>query len=115
MGAKAAPAIYVTEKGQRRRAFGWDTPPPPGIRGLLGQLLPALTSFLREQGLSGKVVFHISDEPTVEHLESYRQAKELVKPLLGTSPCTTPCRTRPATTPAWWTTPWPPRTTLCPS
>ena len=86
-GAKAAPAIYVTEKGQRRRAFGWDTPATsPEYAGFLGQLLPALTSFLREQGLSGKVVFHISDEPTVEHLESYRQAKELVKPLLGDFP-----------------------------
>lgn len=86
-GAKATPAIYATENGVRRRIFGWDVPADsPEYAAFIGQLLPALTDFLREQGLSGKAVFHISDEPGQEHLESYRKAKELVKPYLGEFP-----------------------------
>ena len=86
-GAKATPAIYATENGVRRRIFGWDVPvDSPEYAAFISQLLPALTDFLREQGLSGKAVFHISDEPGQEHLESYRKAKELVKPYLGEFP-----------------------------
>lgn len=86
-GAKAAPAVYGVEQGVRRRLFGWDTPAASQeYAGFLRQLLPALTGFLRKQGLSGKAVFHISDEPGAEHLESYRQAKELALPYLGEFP-----------------------------
>lgn len=86
-GAQAAPAIYGREEGVRRRLFGWDTPAAsPEYAGFLRQLLPALTAFLRQQGLEGKAVFHISDEPSQEHLDSYRRAKELVKPYLGDFP-----------------------------
>ena len=84
-GAKAAPAVYATEKGIRRRIFGWDTDAgAPEYASFLSQLLPALTGFLRDRGL--KAVFHISDEPGQEHLESYRRARELVKPYLGEYP-----------------------------
>ena len=86
-GAKAAPAVYALENGARRRIFGWDTPAAAGAYGaFLGQMLPALTRFFREQGLEGKVFFHLSDEPGEEHLDDYRRAKELVKPYLGDFP-----------------------------
>lgn len=86
-GAAATPAVYAVEQGERKRIFGWDVPASsPEYRAFLSQLLPALTSFLREQGLEGKAVFHISDEPEAAHLESYRQAKELVKPFLNGFP-----------------------------
>lgn len=86
-GAKFAPAVYGVEHGVKRQLFGWDTPAAsPEYAGFLSQMLPALTGFLREQGLSGKVVFHISDEPGKEHLDSYRQAKALVTPYLGEFP-----------------------------
>lgn len=86
-GAKHAPTIYGTEGGIRRRLFGWDTlAVSQEYAGFLRQLLPELTAFLREQGLSGKAVFHISDEPEEKDLESYRQARELVAPYLGEFP-----------------------------
>ena len=88
-------ALYVVwrcytsfKKGQRRRAFGWDTPATsPEYAGFLGQLLPALTSFLREQGLSGKVVFHISDEPSPKNHAAYRKAKGALGDLLDGYMC----------------------------
>ena len=114
-GGQGRPGGVRLGERARRRIFGWDTPAAAGAYGaFLGQMLPALTRFFREQGLEGKVFFHLSDEPGEEHLDDYRRAKELVKPYLGTSPCTTPCRTRPTTTAAWWTTRWPPRTTSGP-
>lgn len=86
-GAKSAPAVYGTEHGVERRLFGWDTPAASEeYAGFLSQLLPELTAFLRKQGLSGKAVFHISDEPGEEHLDSYRRARELVTPYLGEFP-----------------------------
>jgi hypothetical protein len=86
-GAKAAPAIYGTEAGEYRRLFGWDTPADsPEYAGFLKQFLPSLTMFLEKQGLAGKAVFHISDEPGEEHLDSYRKAKELAKAYQGDFP-----------------------------
>ncbi len=86
-GAEFAPNIYGTEQGIRHRLFGWDTPASsPAYRNFLAQFLPELVNFLGKQGLEGKVVFHISDEPGKEHLDSYRRAKEMVKPYLGDFP-----------------------------
>ncbi len=86
-GAEFAPNIYGREQGVRRRLFGWDTPASsPEYRDFLAQFLPELTGFLRAQGLEGKAVFHISDEPGGGHLEAYRRAKEMVKPYLGDFP-----------------------------
>lgn len=82
-GAEFAPAIYVTEDGERYRAFGWDTPADsPEYRGFLSQFLPALTAYWKGRGLQDRVVFHISDEPGEAHLDSYRRAKEGAAPYL---------------------------------
>lgn len=78
-GAVAAPNIWVTEQGQTRRMFGWDTPAVGGeyTRFLLAYL-PRLRALLQELGLEDRTYFHISDEPTLQQLDSYRAAVESI-------------------------------------
>lgn len=82
-GAKATPAIYVDTPTGRVRRFGWDVAATdPAYRTLLEQLIPALRAFLDERWSDGKVIFHISDEPRAEQVETYAAAKDVVTDLL---------------------------------
>ena len=47
------------------------------------EYLPAVLNALREQGVDiSNRLFHISDEPSAEHLDGYLAAKKIVKPYL---------------------------------
>ena len=48
--------------------------------------IPALIAFFDEKGLKDRIRFHISDEPSLAHIEQYRYAKSIVAPLLGDCP-----------------------------
>ncbi len=77
-GARATPAILVGEEHR----FGWHVPATdPEYRRLLEALLPALRAHLAEHW-DGRVLWHVSDEPSAEHLEDYRAAKAQVEDLL---------------------------------
>lgn len=83
-GAGATPAIYVETPTGTRRRFGWDVAATdPSYRRLLEQMLPYLITLLDEEWGIDKVFFHISDEPSEAHLESYSAAKEVVADLLA--------------------------------
>ena len=84
-GAACAPKIMgTTEEEGFTQLFGWDTPADsPQYRAFLSAFLPQLTDFLKAKGLCENVFFHISDEPSKEHLENYLAAKELVMPYLS--------------------------------
>ncbi|MBQ9336610.1 MAG: DUF4091 domain-containing protein [Lentisphaeria bacterium] len=78
-GAAATPKIVVETENGEEKMFGWHVPSDsPAYRDFLSALLPGLCRFLREKGLSGKVYFHISDEPSEKNLAVYRAASELV-------------------------------------
>ncbi len=82
-GAKAAPKILVRKDGALQRLFGWDTPASePTYIAFLHAFLPALKNFLRQQNCLEVCYFHLSDEPSLDHLESYRVARESVNELL---------------------------------
>lgn len=82
-GAKAAPQIWAEVKGKEKRIFGWDTPATgKKYRAFLKAYLPALTAFFRAEGLSRRVLFHISDEPAAKMLPSYTAAVEGVGNML---------------------------------
>lgn len=82
-GAQAAPKIIAHTAQGDQRIFGWDTPAVGGeYTRFLHAYLPKLTQKLREWGLEGQVYFHISDEPNLTQLESYRAAKDSVAELL---------------------------------
>ena len=85
-GADYAPNIFVMENGAERHLFGWHVKADdPMYEAFLRQFLPALLDFLKQAGVAGKCFFHISDEPSGAHLENYRRAYRVVKPLLGES------------------------------
>ena len=80
-GAKAAPKIVVTIDGKKIKKFGWHTPAlDSSYQSFLKQFLPELQSKLIEFGYDkDHVFFHISDEPGMDCLESYKAARESVK------------------------------------
>lgn len=79
-GAKATPKIIVN--GARR--FGWDVAATSNeYQDFLGQLLPKLVEFLRQEDLSGKCFFHNSDEPHGEEtLERYQASQKILEKYL---------------------------------
>ncbi|MCL2421297.1 MAG: DUF4091 domain-containing protein [Defluviitaleaceae bacterium] len=82
-GAKHAPKIIGVKNGKYTRLFGWETD-ASGLEyaDYLKQMLPALTSKLKEWGIADKTLFHISDEPSLEHMDAYMAARKIVEPLL---------------------------------
>lgn len=83
-GLEYSPNIYVFENGEKKHMFGWHVKAESKeYREFLGQLLPELMKFLEGMGVAENCYFHISDEPSLDHIENYRSAYELVKPLLG--------------------------------
>ncbi|MEC0241187.1 DUF4091 domain-containing protein [Paenibacillus dokdonensis] len=82
-GAKHAPKVMATADGEAKRIFGWETDASgEAYRAFLNQFLPQLVEWIRENGLESRSYFHISDEPTLDHLESYESARNIVKDLL---------------------------------
>ena len=82
-GAKAAPKVIATVDGEERRIFGWDTASDSQeYRSFLVQMITELKSFLKKEGVLENCYFHISDEPHLDHLESYRKAREGVSEAL---------------------------------
>ncbi|MBR3966930.1 MAG: DUF4091 domain-containing protein [Clostridia bacterium] len=86
-GAKYAPKVEATViengKNEKKRIFGWDTPGTEGeYPRFLGYFIPALRAHLDELGITENCIFHVSDEPTLETLEGYKAAKNVVKGLM---------------------------------
>lgn len=83
-GAEHAPKVMATVDGTYRRIFGWDTDAAGEEYGaFLQALIPALLAFLHEKdGWDKRCFFHISDEPSEEHLPQYAAARAQVTALL---------------------------------
>lgn len=83
-GAKATPKIFVEKDGKTEKMFGWHVKADdPSYRSFLQAFLPALQEkFLSLGYTKEQIYFHISDEPSAEHLESYQTAKAQVTDLL---------------------------------
>ena len=82
-GAKHAPKIIATVNGVQQQIFGWDTDASGAeYQAFLDAFLPALTAFLRKEGVWERCFFHVSDEPNETHLESYGAARKLLQPYI---------------------------------
>lgn len=83
-GAEHAPNIY-DKNG--KRIFGFDTDASEAeYVGFIRAYLAEFRKFAKEEKIEKNVIFHISDEPSSEHLESYRAAHDSVAELLGGNP-----------------------------
>ena len=82
-GAEHAPKIIANVDGTEKKIFGWETDAcGEEYSRFLKIFIPKLLAFLKEQGVDENCVFHISDEPTLEQLESYKAAKGVIAPKL---------------------------------
>ena len=82
-GAKCTPKIVVSENGQEIKKFGWHVAADDKeYVEFLNQFVPALTDIFEAEGIAENVYFHISDEPHLPDKESYKKARDIVKPLL---------------------------------
>ena len=83
-GAVAAPKIMATVDGEYRRLFGWETEATgEEYRRFLNAYVPALLQVFKEEGIDHAAFWHISDEPSLEQLDSYRAARDQVAGLLS--------------------------------
>ena len=83
-GAEHAPNIYDKDGA---RLFGFDTDATgEEYRQFLRAYLTAFLSFAKEEGIDKSIIFHLSDEPSLKHLPSYRSAHDTVCDLLGGNP-----------------------------
>jgi len=79
-GAEHAPNIYDADG---KRIFGSETDAfGEEYRAFLRSYLKAFLAFAKEEGISERLIFHISDEPTLSQLENYRRAKNAIADLL---------------------------------
>ena len=82
-GAKHAPKIMATVDGEYKKIFGWETDATsPEYVGFLRTFIPAFLEHMKKNGNDKRCFFHISDEPQMDHLESYRAAKNSIEDLL---------------------------------
>ncbi len=79
-GAHYTPKIMATVDGVYKRIFGWDVDATSeAYKGFIDAFLPELLVYLASQDFNEtNTYFHISDEPTLKHLESYKKAKDMV-------------------------------------
>lgn len=87
-GAEHAPKIIVEcDDGKRKKLFGWQTDAScKEYREFLHSYIAELKKFLKNNGLENRFFFHISDEPTAEHIKSYTAASSFVKKELSGYP-----------------------------
>ncbi len=82
-GANHAPKIMATVDGEYTKLFGWHTDATgEEYTEFLRTFLPALLNHLKARGDDKRCFFHISDEPGLPHLESYKSAKAIVADIL---------------------------------
>ncbi len=83
-GAEATPHIEVSVDDCIIDMFGWHVgATDPAYKEFLEQFIPALTERIVKNGYDKRdIYFHISDEPLLEHVESYREARNVVHELI---------------------------------
>ena len=78
-GAGHAPKIMATVDGEYKKVFGWETDSlGEEYTAFLDAFLPALLKYLKALGVDQRCVFHVSDEPGLDHLEQYKKVRAIL-------------------------------------
>ncbi len=79
-GAKHAPKIVATDrKGREKKIFGWDTrTSSKDYDDFIRQFSAALVRVIDSEGLRDKCFFHVSDEPSLRDLKTYKRRAKLI-------------------------------------
>lgn len=79
-GAAFCPKIIANVNGKQKRIFGWDVKATSKkYQDFLNAFLPELTAFLKKCNIQKNVYFHCSDEPSINHLETYSAAVAILR------------------------------------
>lgn len=82
-GAFHAPKIIAKVNGKKKKIFGWETDAHgTEYDAFLSQFLPALLIELKANNLEDCTFFHISDEPSLAHLDSYKACSDIIRKYL---------------------------------
>ena len=82
-GAEYTPKIIAATENGERQIFGWHVKADSvEYKKFIDSLMPALTEFLKTNNYQEITYFHISDEPELKHIGSYKKAVSLLKPHL---------------------------------
>ncbi len=82
-GAGHAPKIMATVDGEYKKIFGWETDAlADEYICFIRQFLTEFLAHMKKNGNDKRCMFHISDEPTLEHLEAYSKAKGAIGDIL---------------------------------
>ncbi len=82
-GAVHATKVSGLVKGEYKRLFPKDTPSDaPEYTEFLRAMLTSFLNFMKARGDDKRCYFHISDEPSDKHIETYTRAKESIADLL---------------------------------
>lgn len=82
-GARCAPKVMATVDGEYKKIFGWETSATsPEYTAFLRSFIVNFLDHMKARGDDKRCFFHISDEPSKEHIEFYKAAKESIADLL---------------------------------
>ena len=83
-GAAHAPKIIAEVDGHMQKIFGWETDAAGDeYVSFLRAYIPAVRTFLRDEGLEETTLFHISDEPSDANFETYEKSYAGIRELLS--------------------------------
>lgn len=83
-GTGCTPKIEAETETGKKKIFGWHVKADsPEYREFLNCMLPALTAFLKAEGVYENTCFHVSDEPNFEKdYEIYKTEREMLEGLI---------------------------------
>ena len=86
-GAKFAPKVIVHTENGAEHMFGWHTDAlSEEYTTFLKEFLTNLVTEIKSLKIEKQCFFHISDEPSIDALESYSKAKDVIKPYITDFP-----------------------------
>ncbi len=86
-GGAACPKIMATVDGADKCIFGWDTPSnDEEYTKFLRTFLPELGRVVDQLKIRDCCYLHLTDEPSLEHIDAYENCRNMVKKYIGSIP-----------------------------